>query len=62
MMGEGDGVWSVTVHITCPEQRAEEIGYLCPTPEHVKSAEMEVPHGPERLGRAGQACRGEVYP
>ena len=48
-------------------QQAQQIatrlqsGYLCPTPEHVKLAEMGAPHGPERLGRAGRECRSEVY-
>ena len=40
----------------------DHAGYVCPTPENVKSAEMGAPHGPERLGRAGRECRGEVYP
>jgi hypothetical protein len=37
------------------------VGYLCPTPENVKSAASGSPHGPAYLVHAGRQCPGEVY-
>ncbi len=36
------------------------VGYLCPTPENVKSAASGSPHGPAYLVHAGRQCPGEV--